>query len=496
MDWIKPDGGRKIIKTGFELTGNAQADLEIIKKILKQTLPLHKNNVLDMDRLFSIFYNNQSIVEKSKEQRSDINNKIPVANAYSIVRTINAYCFGEPFKYLANDTNNQQYVEKFNAIMNGSLNYQNTIRATLNSSICGIGYKIALPTKDDELPFEMNGNIDPRKAYCVYSDYVIPQIVMGVYIQDLLNEKGTKIGNKYTVWTKNYQYFLKDDKASNNYYSVISQYIDGKEVIAYPLTTNQVPLIEIPRNKFRLGDYELVVPLFDLKNQIMSNRIDDIQQAIDYLLVLTNCMFEDEKDKQSALTSRLLQIKSTDKNNPCSAEILKNSLDQAAIQQLADYVDILIQEITGIPNRQERGGGGGDTGQAVRFRNGFRDLENNAGLIVPEMEAAELKFAKVCLSYCNNLSKNPIGKALNSLDIKVVFKRTLTDDPLASAQAFNYFVISGMNPTDALIASKSVSDPAEVGSRCKQIAIKQVEVDSSASSTIDENNETSENEQG
>lgn len=487
-NWIKPDGGRKIIKTGFELTGNAQEDLKIVKKILQKTLPLHKKNVCKMDELFSVFYNNQSIALKSKTQRSDINNKVSIANAYPIVRTINAYCFGEPFKYLANDTINQEHVEKFNAIMNASLNYQNTMRATLNSAICGIGYKIALPTKDDELPFKMNGDIDPRHAYCVYNDYVIPEVVMGVYIQDYLDEEGNKKGNKYTIWTKTHQYFLKDDSENESGYGVITQKIDNVDVVAYPLTINQVPLIEIPRNKFRLGDFELVIPLFDIKNKLMSNRIDDIDQLIDYLLVLTNCVFEDEQDKNNVLTSRLLMLKSIGKENHSSAEILKNSLDQSATQQLADYIDLLIQEITGIPNRQERGGGGGDTGMAVRFRNGFRDLENNAGLIVPEMEASELKFAKVCLAYCRTLVNNPVGKDLTSLDIKVVFKRTLTDDPLASAQAFNYYVISGMDKTDALIASKAVSDPAEVGSRCRDIATAKVEVVDSTSSTYNEEN--------
>lgn len=494
--WINPNAsGRKVIKTDIKLVGNIQQDLDNVKKILANALLVHEENVQDMDMLFSILYGETSIKDKSKSQRSDINNKISVNSAISIIRTINSYCFGEPFKYLANDMDKQYDVEYFNELMNYANNYENTIDATLNSAITGLGYKIALPADDDEIPFKINGDIDPRKAFCVYSDEIVPECVMGVYIQDYFNKDGNKQGRKYTIWTKYYQLFLKDSMTDSNKFDVIKQVYNGNEMNAYPLFINQVPLVEIRRNKFILGDYELVIPLLDAKNKLLSNRIDDVEQLVDYLLVLTNCVFESDADKNKALSSRLLTIKSIDPNNKASAEILKNSLDQNGTQLLAEYIDILIQEIVGIPSRQERSGGGGDTGQAVRFRNGFRDLENNAGMIIPKMESSEKKFAKVCLSYCKNITNNILSKesSINPIDIKIVFKRTLTDDPYAASQAYYNFIKGGMNPTDALIAAKAVSDPAEVGSRCQVMDINGTTSTNSSSNT---NQEVSEIEQG
>ena len=117
--WVKKDAsGRKIIKTNIQLVGNINDDLDNIKKILKDALGIHKDNVLEMDVLYSIFFGHTSIQNKSKSQRDDINNKVAVNSALPIVRTINSYCFGEAFKYLATNVEKQRDIEIFNESMN------------------------------------------------------------------------------------------------------------------------------------------------------------------------------------------------------------------------------------------------------------------------------------------------------------------------------------------------------------------------------------------
>ena len=186
------------------------------------------------------------------------------------------------------------------------------------------------------------------------------------------------------------------------------------------------------------------------------------------ILVLTNCAFESDEDKNSALSSRLLELKISNPNNPSKAEILKNALDQTSIQQLADYIDLLIQECVGIPNRQERGGGGGDTGQAVKYRNGFRDLENNAGLIIPKMDKAELQFIDLCLSYCENVKVDGITD-LKARDVRCKFLRSFNDDPVSSSQAFINLVNGGMDYVNACICSGVGTDPSEINKKILEI---------------------------
>ena len=471
--------GRRKLVTNRQITGDINGDLETVKLILSDVMSVHETNQTQEMTLFNIFVNKADWWSKDKVTREDINNKVSIPNAWALSRTINGYCFGEPVKFIARgsdetengeaQTTKQAQVEVLSEMLDRMGNHDSDIMATMCASICGVGYKLALPANNEELelngiPFVINTDIImPMLAGVVYSNESISRPVMGFIIGTYYNEEGKADGNLYTCWTKYAQYMLKDSESGDGY-DTVKQIMDGKEVDVYQLSNKRIPLIEVERNPFRKGDWEVATELLELKNNLISNRMDDIQQMVDYILVLTNCAFENEDDKKQALQARLLELKVANPNNPSKAEILKNALDQTSIQQLADYIDLLIQECVGIPNRQERGGGGGDTGQAVKYRNGFRDLENNAGLIIPKMDKAELQFIDLCLSYCENVKVDGITN-LKARDVRCKFLRSFNDDALSASQAFINLVNGGMDYVNACICSGVGTDPSEINKK-------------------------------
>ena len=471
--------GRRKLVTNRQITGDINGDLETVKLILSDVMSVHETNQTQEMTLFNIFVNKTDWWSKDKVTREDINNKVSIPNAWALSRTINGYCFGEPVKFIARgsdetengeaQTTKQAQVEVLSEMLDRMGNHDSDIMATMCASICGVGYKLALPANSDELelngiPFVINTDIImPMLAGVVYSNESISRPVMGFIIGTYYNEDGKADGNLYTCWTKYAQYMLKDSESGDGY-DTVKQIMDGKEVDVYQLSNKRIPLIEVERNPFRKGDWEVATELLELKNNLISNRMDDIQQMVDYILVLTNCAFENDDDKKQALQARLLELKVANPNNPSKAEILKNALDQTSIQQLADYIDLLIQECVGIPNRQERGGGGGDTGQAVKYRNGFRDLENNAGLIIPKMDKAELQFIDLCLSYCENVKVDGITD-LKARDVRCKFLRSFNDDALSASQAFINLVNGGMDYVNACICSGVGTDPSEINKK-------------------------------
>lgn len=471
--------GRRKLVTNRQITGDINGDLETVKLILSDVMSVHESNQTQEMTLFNIFVNKTDWWSKDKVTREDINNKVSIPNAWALSRTINGYCFGEPVKFIARgsdetengeaQTTKQAQVEVLSEMLDRMGNHDSDIMATMCASICGVGYKLALPANSEELelngiPFVINTDIImPMLAGVVYSNESISRPVMGFIIGTYYNEEGKADGNLYTCWTKYAQYMLKDSESGDGY-DTVKQIMDGKEVDVYQLSNNRIPLIEVERNPFRKGDWEVATELLELKNNLISNRMDDIQQMVDYILVLTNCAFENNDDKKQALQARLLELKVANPNNPSKAEILKNALDQTSIQQLADYIDLLIQECVGIPNRQERGGGGGDTGQAVKYRNGFRDLENNAGLIIPKMDKAELQFIDLCLSYCENVKVEGITD-LKARDVRCKFLRSFNDDALSASQAFINLVNGGMDYVNACICSGVGTDPSEINKK-------------------------------
>lgn len=470
--------GRQLLTTNKKIINEPNQDLATIKEILAEVLPIHSKNMEEETKLFNIFFNDSNWWEKSKSQRSDINNKRSIPMAWALTRTLNGYCFGEPIKYIARGSGSteesqqalskQQQVERLSAMLDFVGNHDCNTMATYSASICGLGYKLCLPATQEEfeetgVPFVVNTTfIYPQNAGVVVSNEAIPRDVMGFLTGKYIDPStGEEKGNQYTCWTKYHQFVLKESENGEGYDLVKQIDNNGAEYDFYPLTGNRIPLIEIERNSFRKGDWEVATDLLQLKNNLLSNREDDVQQIIDYVLVLMNCKFEDEDDKKDALKARLFELKATDPNNKPAIDILKNTLDQTGVQTFADYVDLIIQECVGIPNRQERGGGGGDTGQAVKYRNGFRDLENNAGFIIPKMEKAEIKFIGACINYCLN-AKNSDITDLKPYDVRLKFLRSFNDDILSSSQAFVNYIEHGIAMEDSLIMSGSGTDPSEI----------------------------------
>lgn len=469
MSINKDFSGRKLITTSLKLVGDSTLDAVTIAKILEYSLPIHRQNVEAEDRLFNVFFNTTDYWQKEKKQRSDINNKVTVDDAWAISRTINFYCFGEPIKYVSRrtsaDDDLQSKVELLSEYLDYQHNHDATTMATLSSSICGLGYKLSLPADREELnfsgvPFVINSNfIYPQKAFCVYSTSLSGERVLGVIIGNKYDKDGNVSGNQYNVWTKYHQFIFEENE--NGELSPVPVVIEGVKYSARPTLIGRVPLIEVERNAFRKGDWEICLDLLALKNKLLSNRADDIQQVVDYVLVLINCKFDNEDDRARAIKDRLFELEQKDPKNKPEIEILKNALDQTGVQIFADYIDSLIETTAGIPSRAERGGGGHDTGAAVIYRNGFRDLENNAGMIIPKMDKAETEFIGVCIAYSHTLVKDTLS-GLMPYDVRNKFVRSMSDDPLTASNAYSTFRSAGMNDVDALIASRAVTDPAEV----------------------------------
>lgn len=465
--------GRRIITTNRSFTGDAGVDALTVMQILNEVLPIHEANARDEDELFRIFLNDGSYWTKTKKQRNDISNKITVDDAWAVTRTVNSYCFGEPIKYVSRQTDEesgkQAEVETLSEFLDYKGNHDATIMATLSSSVCGLGYKLALPANKEELefsgvPFVINNKfINPQSAFCVYSTSIVGEKVMGVLIGNHYDKDNNQDGREYTVWTKYYKYVVISDTESELGYKIIPFEFNGRVYEAEPNTIKRIPLVEVERNAFRKGDWEICKDLFKIKNALVSNRLDDVQQIIDYVLLLINCEFENDEDKKNAINDRIFALTQKNPQNPPKVDILKNPLDQSGVQVLCDYIDQLIETTAGIPSRAERSGGGHDTGKAVVYRNGFRDLENNAGMIIPKMDKAETEFLGICISYSHNLTggKDRLG-SLTPFDVRNKFVRSLSDDPTTASTAYATFKNAGMNDLDALINSRAATDPAEV----------------------------------
>ena len=122
-----------------------------------------------------------------------------------------------------------------------------------------------------------------------------------------------------------------------------------------------------------MGDWEIALSLMDAINELQSGRLDDIDQVVQSLLVFINAELDAERyDELRA--SGIISLKNNS-GNQSDVKTINNTLDQSGMNLYAQELEGLLYSIIGIPDRNNRKGGGGDTGQAVELRDGWADLE-------------------------------------------------------------------------------------------------------------------------
>jgi hypothetical protein len=86
------------------------------------------------------------------------------------------------------------------------------------------------------------------------------------------------------------------------------------------------------------------------------------------------------------------------------------------------------------------------------------------------MYKAELRLLALCVAYCQNNSETKDVAELKPYDIRCKFMRTLNDDIVSSSQAYATYVTNGLTIEDALILSKSGTDPSEIAANARNKA--------------------------
>lgn len=463
--------GRIKIFTDLIPTGNIEEDKVIIPKIIEMTMPRHQMNVADMQRLKNYYYNKTDIVNKTKVQQSSINNKIGIDYASVVVTTINAYCFANPLTISSRNPYKQEEIKALIDCLDDDSYNQKTMHTVLDSGICGLGYKYVRPATADEekrgMFFRTFSEIDPMTTYCVYENSLEKEKVLAVrfYEKEVYNKELKKITKQteFDCWTKYHQWhFVKSGRTY--YHTTFTSLIDGMpiEFDAYPILYNRIPIIEYERKQDRTSDFEQAIDLINAINALASYRVDLVEQKSDYILLLRDIdIWADGalSRVKEAIRDGILAFKSvTDINAPQpEVKVLDIEVNQSQLQTLQDFLSNKLEEVTHIPNRDSRTSGS-DTGIAVEGRNGYRSLENIAGLVTSCALESENEMFDVILAICKLNSNCPFN-SLTTKDFTVKSNRNKVENMINSTQAYSTLRNSGMCDEEALRITNLSSDP-------------------------------------
>lgn len=455
--------GRKPI-----LTSATIFDKESIPAILNSALKIHNENLLEINTLEDYYLGKQQIQSRIKEQRPDIDNKITINNAYAITRILNGIAYGNQIQVVPRVKELTEEVKKFNEYSFNELKHKKDMEISNWQSICGTAFSLTLPnltTKNvtgnitalnPNVPFK-SYVLNPKTTFCVYSNTIDKKRVLGVTYQITYDSDNIENGRIYTIYTEDKTYTYKHTGTDLE----IDEAKFIKEALEVPrLYSKKVPIVECQNDQFSQGDWEMTISLMDSINLLTSDRLNQFVQNVCYIYKMINCEFDEGvTDIWDIINKGYVQVKTGgDPNNKADFDILSAPVDQNNIQVLANYLQGKLEMVVGVPNRNSKDGGGGDTGEAVFLRNGLDDTHTRIAIkhafrIASEMEIAELKLDITNTLGLTNLSPQEI-------DIKITPVRH--DNSQQTAQALQIYDTIGFPKDDALTLLNLTQDPTSL----------------------------------
>lgn len=342
--------GREVIYTSAREVNRGN-----ILDIVSDAIKIHNKNQGQIVYLYNYYCGLQPILDKTKEYNDYVNNKIVVNRANEIVNFKTGYLLGKPIQYIARG--DDEKVSDEVSILNDCMFVED--RESKNReladwfTICGTSYLMTLARRNEEnsdVPFHIY-TLDPRFTFVVYSNGVDKRPLLGVTYA--LNEKGETIYNCYT--DKEF-YQLKD----------LTEIISIESHLL-----RDVPIVEYPANKQRIGEFEVVIDLLDAINLCESDRLDGIEQFVQSLM-----MFKGVDADDKAL-QRVRELGGICVPEGGDVKYLIQELNQTQTQVLMDDMYETVLTICGMPNRHG-GASTSDNGVAVLLRDGWSAAETKA----------------------------------------------------------------------------------------------------------------------
>lgn len=436
---------------------------------VNKAMKVHSVNATEIDYLMRYYKGEQEILKRTKEVRDDVNNKIVLNYASTFTRDIIGYTFGKPMQYITRKGDDSikeeiKTISDYAELANKSTSDQ--IKAT-NASICGISHRAIFKNKnedEDESPF-VYADLDSRCTFVALSNQLTEEPVFAVTYIDT-QDKSLNYRRIFTVYTVDeiYLYDTPTNGPTMNGGIGFGNTISKSNLVkGYPIPNplKEIPIVECVNNHFRMGHWENAITVFNAINKIASDSVNDVEQFVNSILVAINAEFTEES-MQHVRANKYAEIKAPQGLN-ADLKYISEQLDGGSVEQLRQYLEDALRAIVGIPDRKTRGGGGGDTGDAVKLRDGWADMEvvaRTTEMFNKESEKRELKIILKILKSLKKISKT----SMINVDIK--YPRNKTDNLSTKAQAMATLLnMKIMAPNDVLEIGDVTTDIEEVVKR-------------------------------
>lgn len=417
-DLVKGRYGRKIAYADVE-----QITADNIVKVVGGCIGTFYFNKTIIRYLWNYYKGDQPVLYRTKIQNADITNKVSENHAYEIVQFKVGQTYGEPIQLISrkDDDRINNAVDEFNDYLTDANKQEKDIKAGEWQSATGTSFK-AVQFADGDIPFRIVAPT-PMNTFVIYSRSTEEPLLA---IQELKDADGQLYKLCYTD-------------------SYECKIVNG-EVRDWKLHGfGGIPIVEFPNNHERISDIELVIGLLDAINTMQSNRMDGVEQFVQFWIKFVNCDIDPETFEKMKI-SHALTVKSNNEQNKSDVDIMTQELNQTECQVAKDDLWDNAQSILAIPTRESQNSGG-DTQGAVSLRAGWDFSKARAKQKDPIIKTSEKRLAKVILNVIR-IKDHDLGLTARDFDVQI--NHSPLDNLYTKTQALDQMLKSGVNPRIAV----------------------------------------------
>ena len=418
-DLVKGRYGRKIAYADVE-----QITADNIVKVVGNCIGAFYFNKTIIRYLWHYYKGDQPVLYRTKIQNADITNKVSENHAYEIVQFKVGQTYGEPIQFISrkDDDRINNAVDEFNDYLTDANKQEKDIKAGEWQSATGTSFKAVQIIKNGDMPFRIVAPT-PMNTFVIYSQSTEEPLLA---IQELKDADGQMYKLCYTD-------------------SYECKIVNG-EVRDWQLHGfGGIPIVEFPNNHERISDIELVIGLLDAINTMQSNRMDGVEQFVQFWIKFVNCDIDPETFEKMKI-SHALTVKSNNEQNKSDVDIMTQELNQTECQVAKDDLWDNAQSILAIPTRESQNSGG-DTQGAVSLRAGWDFSKTRAKQKDPIIKTSEKRLAKVILNVIR-IKDHDLGLTARDFDVQI--NHSPLDNLYTKTQALDQMLKAGINPRIAV----------------------------------------------
>lgn len=439
-----------------------------ILEVLGEAYAIHEQNRAEMLYLFEYVKGRQPILDREKQIRPEINEKIVDNMASEILEFKLGYEFGSPISYVqrarkdiksrnalfsffkklfTSDESKKEdlRVSAINEMMVEECKAAKDLQLAKDVKTCGVGYRLILPKKikTGVSVFDLLV-LNPMNTFVVYSNDAYREPILGVSY--FPHRDGSVTFGCYTK-TSYFKIEMGITKGFEDWFE------------EQPNTLGMIPIVEYINDYDRMGCFERVIPLMDALNTIDSDRVNDIAQHVQNILWGDNVALDTEQYKK--LRDDGMILTKSEQGRTATLKYLESVLNQSENQTLVDYVKQQILDITNTPSRSELSGG--STGSATNMSTGWMAAETDAKEKEQIWSASERRETAVILKIIKDSNEVDADIAeLNLSDIEIKFSRSRTYDLATKCNSLSALIGIGIDPLRAIEVVGLFTDPQQV----------------------------------